>query len=281
MKSLLGILIGFAMSSAFGAETITVAGSGTVATAIETAVRKFTETTGIRVELIPLPSMHGIFGVAEGKTDIGLTIVPVSDAQKQLYPKVDFQSTTVGRGAIYLLVSPDIWEAGVRALSREQVLGVVEKKIVDWKDLGGTPGLITFFPPGAGSLTNVATWLIGKPSLEFENKLREMGLVEKSFAYQISNTRGALGALSERFRPGETLARKLAIATKEGLIEPSNPNISSGKYPISFDLRLITNGPAVGNAKELLKFLLSDAGQAFIEAEGYARILAGVQRTSK
>jgi phosphate transport system substrate-binding protein len=266
------------------AETLTLVGSGTVATAITRPLEEFKKSSGVDVTLQPKPSIRGVFGVAEGQAEIGLTIAEVTDAQRKLFPSVDFHTTTIGRGGLYLLVSPDVWDAGVRALSREQVLGVVEKKVVSWKELGGADEPITFFPPGGGSLENFGTWLFGKFSPELEAKLKKGGELRSPIlerANEIASRRGTLTVLSEHFRPGASKAQKLAILIEGRPVDATTANLQNGTYPLSFDLRLITNGPPKGAAKKAIDFLLSEAGQKLIEDEGYGRARAPAQKASK
>ena len=288
MKSIVRLLFGIVLTLTASAETLVIFGSGTVATAITPAIGEFKKASGIDVTLKPLPSVKGIFAVAEGQAQIGLTIADVSDAQRQLYPTVDFHSTLVGRGAIYLLVSADVWEAGVHALSREQVLSVIEKQTVNWKTLGGADVPITFHSPAGGSLANFGKWLYGKSTPEFAAKMKPFeyhptvgGSNIVGTAEDIGLSHGVLAALSEHFRPEKSKARKLAIILPDETVEATAANISSGRYPLSFNLQLITSGPPQGAAKRAIDFLLGEKAQTLIEAEGYARILTPTQKPSK
>ena len=284
MKSVLRLLFGVLLTFTASAETLTIIGSGTVSTAITPAIEEFKKTSGIEVNLQPLPSVKGIFGVAEGQAQIGLTIEDVSDAQRQLYPAVDFHSTTLGRGAIYLLVSPDVWEAGVHALSREQVVSIIQKKAGNWKVLGGPDVPITFIPPQGGSRANFGNWLYGKSTPEFSAKMKSLEVGWDSISARAGNVglgHGVLAALSEHFRPGGSKGHKLAILTPDGPVEATAANVSDGRYPMSFNLQAITSGPPQGMTKKAIEFLLSEKAQALIEAEGYARIRAPSQKESK
>ena len=271
------VLLLFALGCplAVQAETLTIVGSGTVATAITAAIEEFKKTSGVEVILTPRGSDLGVLALVEGQAQIGLTIADVNDAQRQLYPAVDFHSTTVGRGAIYLVVSPDVWDAGMHALSREQVISVVEKQVTNWTELGGPNVPIRFYHPGGGTQANFVKWLYGKSTPEFRAKMQRFeGASLADFAVNVGKNRGSLAALSEHYHPGESTARKVAILTGDGPIEASSANISSGRYPMSFNLQLITNGRPQGAAKVAIEFLLSEQGQALIEGTGYARIPA-------
>ena len=84
--------------------------------------------------------------------------------------------------------------------------------------------------------------------------------------------RGGFAVLSERFGASKENVNKLAICLDAGVVEPGRENVSSGKYPLSFDLRLITNGAPSGSTKALVEFLLTEKAQGLIEAAGYARV---------
>ena len=286
MKPILRLFSGILLTFTASAETLIIAGSGTVTKAITPAVEEFKKATGMEVSLRPLPSAKGIFAVAQGQAQIGLTIEDVSDAQRQLFSSVNFHSTKVGRGAIYLLVSPDVWDAGVHALSRDQMLSVIENKGMNWAAFGGPDQPIKFVSPAGGSLANFATWLHGKTTPEHEAKIKSRTVIYNEnggFAHSkyIGEGHGVLAVLSEWFLTNESKAHKLAISTPEGSIDPSTQNIGSGRYPMSFDLQLITNGPPQEMAKQFIDFLLSEKGQALIESQGYVHIQASAQKLSK
>ena len=84
MKMCVRLLLWLLLPLAAPAETLNIVGSGTVATAIGPAIEEFGKASGVEVNLQMRPSFDGIFAVAEGKAQIGLTIADVSDAQRQL-----------------------------------------------------------------------------------------------------------------------------------------------------------------------------------------------------
>jgi phosphate transport system substrate-binding protein len=62
----------------------------------------------------------------------------------------------------------------------------------------------------------------------------------------------------------------LAIKLEDGqVVEATNANIATHKYPMSRGLFLITDGAPSGNAKTFADFLLSDRGQALVRKHGY------------
>jgi phosphate transport system substrate-binding protein len=153
--------------------------------------------------------------------------------------------------------------------------------LVNWKDVGGADAPIEFRSPGSGSLANFLTWVYGKTTPELEAKMKAVTAywaTKSGMAAAIGDGHGVLGAFSGYYRPGESKARKLAIMTPGGAVDPTPENIRSGRYPMSFNLQLITNGHPQGVAKNAIDFLLTDQGQARIEKEGFARIPASPQK---
>src|SRR5688572_15040933 len=79
-------------------------------------------------------SSGGIAGIGDGSIDVGMSSKSVTAEDRRRYPKVNFFTTEIGRDAVALVVSADVWNGGVRALSREQVRGIYEGRIRNWKE---------------------------------------------------------------------------------------------------------------------------------------------------
>ena len=56
------------------------------------------------------------------------------------------------------------------------------------------------------------------------------------------------------------------------VIEPTNENIATKKYPLTRPLFLLTNGEPAGVVKTYVDFLLSDRGQELVKKHGYLRL---------
>jgi phosphate transport system substrate-binding protein len=52
-------------------------------------------------------------------------------------------------------------------------------------------------------------------------------------------------------------------------MEPTPGNISSGKYPLSRPLLLVTTGNPTGMTRTMLDFMVSEKGQAAVEKAGH------------
>jgi phosphate transport system substrate-binding protein len=86
----------------------------------------------------------------------------------------------------------------------------------------------------------------------------------------VANTPGAIGYSGMGYNePGKV--KMLKVSTKKGApaVEPTVANTMSRKYPIARSLDLYTLGEPEGAVKKYIEWILSDAGQKVVEANGY------------
>src|SRR5881392_1193301 len=159
------LLIG-AATATFAASRLRVNGSTTVnPVAAEAAeVLRAQKNLDITVDTQG-GSSGGIAGVGDGSIDVGMSSKPLSDDDRKKYPAVAFVATEIGRDAVAIVVSDDVWKGGVRVLSRNQIRDIYEQRITNWKQVGGRDRAIVFFnkEPGRGTWEVFAHWLYGDP----------------------------------------------------------------------------------------------------------------------
>lgn len=79
--------------------------------------------------------------LAEGQADAAFTVRPMTGEERAIAPEKPFMEVPIATQATAVLVSRDVWESGVRALSKEQMRQIYEREVTNWKELGGTPSL--------------------------------------------------------------------------------------------------------------------------------------------
>jgi phosphate transport system substrate-binding protein len=84
----------------------------------------------------------------------------------------------------------------------------------------------------------------------------------QAVATTVKNTKSAIGYVGIGYLKG------LADVAIDG-VNASVETVLSGKYPYSRPLFMYSNGPAKGEAKEYLDFILSQDGQALVTREGF------------
>jgi phosphate transport system substrate-binding protein len=264
----------FAPISLGAQEDLRVNGSTTVNPVVTEAAEILKKEQGIRIHVDTQGgSSGGITALGEGRVDIGMSSRPLNDADYAKYPGVKFHPTKIGEDAVAIIVSKDVWESGITALTREQVKGIYEKKITDWNEIGGSERKIAFFnkEPGRGTWEVFAYWLYGKPDKAPPVAHPEVGANEEA-RNKVAGSRGAMSQLSASWADGKTVFA-LGIKGEDGtVISPTAENIAAHRYPLSRSLWLVTNGPPTGNAKALIDFILSERGHELLHKHGYLSI---------
>jgi phosphate transport system substrate-binding protein len=215
-------------------------------------------------------SAGGISGLGDELIEIGMISKHLTEADRKKYPKTKFIKTRIGEDAVALIVSKDVWEGGVKSLSREQMQQIYEGKIRNWKEVGGLDRRIAFFnkEPGRGTWEVFAQWIYGDPKKAPQVSYPEVGANEETRT-KVGSTRGAISQLSSSWADGKKV---FALGLKDDrgeVIEPTNENIATGKYPMSRPLYLLTNGEPQGDVKTFVDFMLSDRGQELVRKHGY------------
>lgn len=256
------------------AAPLKVNGSTTVNLPIAEAAEILRAEKGMEIQVdTQSGSSGGISMLGEGLVQVGMASKHVSDDDRAKFPKCAFKEIHIAEDAVALIVSADVWEGGVKSITKEHAKGIYEGAIKNWKDIGGPDKRIAFFnkEPGRGTWEVFVHWLYGSPKNAPQVSFPEVGGNEES-RNKVASTKGALSQLSSSWADGRTVFA-LRIKTESGeLIAPTNENIATKKYPLSRPLFLLTNGEPAGGAKTLVDFVLSDRGQELVKKHGYLRL---------
>lgn len=218
-------------------------------------------------------SSGGISMLGDGQVQIGMSSKHVSDADRAKFPKVKFNEIHVGEDAVAMIVSKDVWDGGVKAVTKAQLKDIYEGRIKNWKELGGPDRRIAFFnkEPGRGTWEVFVHWVYGDAKKAPQVSFPEVGGNEET-RNKVASTRGALSQLSSSWADGKKVFA-LGIKGEDGkVVEPTNDNIATKTYPLSRPLFLLTNGEPEGEAKAFVDFLLSPRGQELVKKHGYLRL---------
>ena len=181
--------------------------------------------------------------------------------------------THVAWDALVFFTHPD---NEVDDISREQAKAVLRGEITDWSELGGEPGRIKAVfrqqtvegkLSGVGYMTRLL--LFDDPTVDYTSDalfLRSSGPVEQ-FVEETPGSFAVTGISS-------ALRRDVKRLSVEG-VEAEPDTIASGDYPLVRPLYLVTRGEPTGPVLEFLDWMVSDAGQAVLEAEGTVSLAQG------
>lgn len=270
MKIMLRLALFAAASFHTFAGTLKINGSTTVNLPVAEASEILRAEKGMVIQVDTQGgSSGGISMLGEGLVQMGMASKHVGEEDRAKFPKCSYSEIHIGEDAVALIVSKDVWEGGVKSLTQEQVRGIYEGAIKNWKAVGGPDQRIAFFnkEPGRGTWEVFANWLYKDQKKAPPVSFPEVGGNEET-RNKVASTRGALSQLSSSWADG---VRVFAISLKvEGKdIAPTTENIASRAYPMSRPLFVLTDGEPVGEAKTLVDFLLGEQGQKLVKKHGY------------
>lgn len=208
----------------------------------------------------------------EGKADIIFVTEPsVEELALAKEKNVELVVVPVVKDAFVFLVNV---KNTLDTLTVEQIQGIYQGKIKNWKEVGGQDREIIAYqrPQNSGSQTIMENMVM--KNLKMMAAPKEivpagMGdLIEAVAGYK--NSDRALGYSVYYF--AKTMYNKdtMKLLGING-VKPEKSTITSGKYPFSIDYYAVIrkNDPEDAPARKILKWLLGKEGQALAENAGY------------
>ena len=207
--------------------------------------------------------------LAAGQADAVFTVRSLTGEDRALAPGKALVEVRIATQATAFLVSRDVWEGGVRAVTREQVRRIYEREITGWKELGGLDRPLKFYnyAHGQGIWEQFAQWLYGEirraplgsgfPSVvssedahtavEFNNSSMTMGSP-------------LLGDAKEVFA--------LALGDGAAPVTPTREHILDRTYPLARPIFIVFADRPTGPLLKLRDFFLSAKAQELISRSG-------------
>src|SRR6266849_2732692 len=116
-----------AATLAFAAPALRVNGSTTVNPVVVEASEILRAERGLAIQIDTQGgSSGGMAALGEGRAEVAMISRPLSSEDQAHYPKANFTATRIGLDGVALVVSRDLWQGGVRTLSKTQVRGLYE-----------------------------------------------------------------------------------------------------------------------------------------------------------
>jgi len=266
------VLLLILISSCSKKESITVSGSSTVLPVVALAAEKFTNNSGIKVVINGGGSGVGINQLGEGKIDMGMTSRDITGDEVNSYPDVNFITNSIAKDAVIPVVSTQIYEEGVQALSLDQIGQIYKGEITNWNEIGGPDREILVVDKEASRGTRHVFMeaVFGNKNAKAPGADIVLGSNNEEQT-AIAQSNAAIGMLSLAWLNDKV--RGLSIAIENGkTIKPIRENVVNGTFPVVRDLILVTNGEPAGKTKEFIDYILSEEGQSIVEEAGYVRV---------
>ncbi|WP_027177744.1 PstS family phosphate ABC transporter substrate-binding protein [Maridesulfovibrio bastinii] len=268
MKKIIALLAVLTLSfagSAF-AGSLQVKGSTTVLPLMQKCAEAFMKANpGVSISISGGGSSNGAKALIDGTTDIAMMSRDMKSQEIQ-------RATDNGRKPVQFVVSYDcivpVVHPGnkVNNLTQMQLLGIYTGKITNWKELGGEDGKIVVISRDTSSGT-YDCWkhkimrADGNKNRVFAGALLQAS--NGAVAQAVSKNKLAIGYVGLGY-----LNSELQAVSVDG-IKANAANALNKTYPISRGLNLYTPGQPSGEAKALIDFMLSPAGQKLSEEVGF------------
>lgn len=208
----------------------------------------------------------GIEATVNGTAGIGMSSRDLTAAEKAK----GIQETVIAKDGIAVAVNP---ANKVSGLTSEQIRKIFMGEISNWSEIGGDDQEIIVVSREDGSGTRSAFEELLKVETEKDGKKasglrKDANIAEGNGAVQSNigtktNAIGyvSLGHVNDSIKPLEVDGVK---ATTE--------NVLNGTYPVSRPFLFLTKGTPEATAKAFIDFVLSEQGQAIVEAEKYIKV---------
>lgn len=203
--------------------------------------------------------------LAEGRADAAFTVRPMTGEDRALAPDKQFVEVPIAAQATALIVSRDVWESGVRALSKEQLRQIYEREVTDWKSLGGAGRPIKFFSHerGQGTWEQFAQWIYGEIRRAPLGKF-DVVVSGEDARNAVEFTGGSMSIAPPRWSDGKEVFA-LALRNDAGVaIEPARPHLLDRTYPLARPVLVVFAEKPTGARLRLRDFLLGEKCQRIL-----------------
>ena len=245
--------------------TITAAGSSALKPLADDAADSFlNDHPDVSITIDAGGSGEGLKQVSEGTVDIGNSDVAAEDKLDETAAKelVDHQVCVVTMAPI---VNKDVAEAGVKSLTKEQLISIFTGKTTNWKDVGGPDEDIVLVTRPESSGTRAP---FQKYALDGNEEASNTSMETDDSGVLLTNvksTNGAIGYVALSYLTGDAGVETVAIDD----VEPTLENTYSGKYPVWTFEHMYTKGEPNEVTKAFLDYITGDEYGAQMEKLGY------------
>ena len=265
------ILFFVSVSGEARAQRVAISGSSTVMPLAELSAEEFNLLQdNYHVSVTSGGTGVGIVDAAEGRSDIAMASREIQLVERQRYETSDekFIEIPIGFDAICLVVSPDIYDSGVTALTKDELKQIYAGDITNWEELGGpnTEIFVIGRKPGSGTRDTFDETIMGSTESETPGTIIEAA-DSSEVKTAIQGSDNAIGYVGYSYvMKGDT-----KVVSLDG-IQPTIENIKNGTYALARKLYFVTMGKPKPGAKAFIDYVLSPEGQRIATENGFIPI---------
>jgi len=253
----------FACGKAGKGEKVVVKGSTTVLPITQKAIEAYAKVKkDVSISVDGSGSGNGIKALLDGTTDIAQASRAMKDKEfkKAKETGVEVKEIVVAYDMIVPVVHPS---NGITNITMDQLLGIYEGKIKNWKELGGKDENIVVMSRDTSS----GTYEFWNEAVLKKKDVRKDALLQASNGAVVSAVAGnpkSIGYIGFGY-----LNESVKVLQVNG-IEPTIENGKIKKYPVSRELYMYANEKKFSDAaKGFIDFILGDEGQKLVKEAGF------------
>jgi phosphate transport system substrate-binding protein len=260
------------MIGALQAEKLVIKGSDTLGAKLVPQLAEAFKSVNpdVTFEIAAEGSATGIAALTDGTADIGMSSRRVTPAESAaaLAKGVNMKPTIVVYDGIEIIVN----EANaIASLTTKQVEQIFAGDVVDWSEVGGSPGKISVYTRNTASGTYKDFKQLAMKSRDYVGSAQKMAGNEQIVA-EVSKSSVGIGYVGLAYgnSPGVRLVPIIGLSGKPMLATPED--VRNKTYPYSRATYFYTNGEASGLAKKFIDYLFSTEGTKIVEQVGFVPV---------
>ena len=246
--------------------TITAAGSSALKPLADDAAEYFNELhPDVSITIDAGGSGQGLQQVADGTVDIGNSDVTAEEKLDASMAEglVDHQVCVITMAPF---VNPDVAEAGVTDLTKDQLISIFTGETTNWSEVGGPDEDIVLItrPESSGTRATFEKYALdgNKEASNTSMETDDSGVLLQN----VRDTKGAIGYVALSYLTGEDTG--VSTVAIDG-VEPTLENTYNGTYPVWTYEHMYTNGEPNEVVQAFLDYIMSDDYGTRMEELGY------------
>jgi phosphate transport system substrate-binding protein len=267
LRSLLALLL---LAAPALADPLVLVGSANAAAPVLAALPKM-QDAGLELKIeTDSNTSQAIYVVGEGKADLALATRAVTAEERAAFSTKRLVETPFAVQLVALVVSKDVWEAGVHKLDKEQMRRIYEGEATNWKEFGGADHPIRFFNPeaGRGSWEMLATWIYGDPRKAPATKTTETVSTDEETRNVVEFNAGAISLLTPLSIDQKGVFALDLVDDQGAALPPDLESFRKSSYPLARQFYLVCAGRPTGVLKRTIDFMLTPDGAAAVRKVG-------------
>jgi phosphate transport system substrate-binding protein len=246
-------------------ETVRVSGSTTVLPLAEGGAEAFNgEQSDYETLVTGGGTGVGMKNIAEGNSEIAMASREVTAEEISQFGD-KFKEILVGYDGIVIAVSKEIYDAGVTALSKDQVKAIYTGETNNWKDVGGPDEemMVVAREQGSGTRDTFNEDIMDDKKAETPGVNTVAGS-NAEIRTALTGSDKAIGYLG--FSYAEDGA--VGMITLDG-VKPTAETIKDESYELARKLYFYTFGDATKGAQAFIDYMMGEDGQKVAEEYGF------------